>query len=61
MLNCCFAFNEENLPVHELGFDCCLVYAVNMDIPVHIWLLKFIVKTVCLVSFPSYEYVSCLP
>lgn len=34
MLNCCFAFNEENLPVHVLGIDCCLVYAVNMDIPV---------------------------
>lgn len=34
MLNFCFALSEENLPVHLLGFDCCLVYAVNMDIPV---------------------------
>lgn len=36
MLNCCFVFNEENLFVYEFGFDCCLVYVVNMDIFVYI-------------------------
>lgn len=59
MLNCCFVFNEENLFVYLFGFDCCLVYVVNMDIFVYIWLFKFIVKIVCFVLFLLYEYVLC--
>lgn len=59
MLNCCVVFNEENLFVYVFGFDCCLVYVVNMDIFVYIWLFKFIVKIVCFVLFLLYEYVLC--
>lgn len=55
MLNCCFVFNEENLFVYVFGFDCCLVYVVNMDIFVGFWLFKFIVKIVCFVLFLLYE------
>lgn len=59
MLNFCFVLSEENLFVYLFGFDCCLVYVVNMDIFVGFWLFKFIVKIVCFVLFLLYEYVLC--